>query len=78
MMKRKDLNVLGATGTPLNIKHMAELQSEENGTNELLIPRLSTSKVDWEIMVDGFSDPQPAPFDMTIEDGPPHSNEDWI
>ena len=41
-----------------------------------LFPGISTTKVDWEIMVDELSEPQTAPFDRIIGDEPPHSNGD--
>ena len=41
-----------------------------------LFPGISTTKVNWEIMVDEWSEPETVPFDMIILDVPPHSNGD--
>ena len=65
-VKRRDVNVLGATGTPLYITPMEELQSKKVARANLSFPGRSTTKMDWEIMVDELSEPQTTPFDGIV------------
>ena len=76
MTKRRDLNVPGAIGIPLNIKPMAKLLSEKITLMHFLFTGISTTKVDWEIIMDELLEPQTSPFDEIIGDGPSHSNGD--
>ena len=72
--KRRDLNVPDTIGTQLYIKPMAKLLSEKMILVHFLFSGISTTKVDWEIMVDELSWPQTTPFDGIIWDKPPQSN----